>query len=104
MSDAVVVAVPDQRWGERPLALVVLKPDAMESGTPQQLREHVAHSAEKGLISRYAVPDIIKLIDTFDAPALATCTRKPCGNPTLRSNTWSRRQILPNGRQRPPER
>jgi fatty-acyl-CoA synthase len=76
VSEAVVVAVPDRRWGERPLALVVLKPDAVETVTPQQLREHVAHSAAKGLISKYAVPDTIKLIDTVPRTSVGKVDKK----------------------------
>ena len=47
VSESAVVAIPDQRWGERPLALVVLKPDVTDSVMPQQLREHVARYAER---------------------------------------------------------
>ena len=38
--EAAVVAVPDERWDERPLACVVLKPGA--TATPAELAEHLA--------------------------------------------------------------
>jgi fatty-acyl-CoA synthase len=76
VSEAAVVAIPDQRWGERPLALVVLKPDADESVTPQQLREHVARYAEKGLISKYAVPDTIQLVDAIPRTSVGKVDKK----------------------------
>jgi fatty-acyl-CoA synthase len=37
--EVAVVAAPDDRWGEVPVALVVLKPDA--AATAQELRTHV---------------------------------------------------------------
>jgi len=37
--EVAVVAAPDDRWGEVPVALVVLKPDA--SATAQELRTHI---------------------------------------------------------------
>jgi fatty-acyl-CoA synthase len=39
MLEVAVVAAPDDRWGEVPVALVVLKPDA--TATAQELRTHV---------------------------------------------------------------
>ena len=76
VSEAAVVAIPDQRWGERPLALVVLKAAAAESVTPQLLKEHVAHYAATGLISKYAVPDTILLIDAIPRTCVGKVDKK----------------------------
>ena len=43
--EAAVVAVPDERWDERPLACIVLKPGA--SATPAELTEFLAQSVAK---------------------------------------------------------
>ena len=40
VAEAAVIAVPDERWHERPLAVVVLKRGA--DATPAQLRQHLA--------------------------------------------------------------
>src|SRR6266702_6538989 len=40
VTEAAVIGVPDEKWGERPLATVVLRPGA--SLSPQQLREFLA--------------------------------------------------------------
>jgi fatty-acyl-CoA synthase len=40
VAEAAVIAIPDDRWAERPLACVVLKPGA--SATPDELRAHLA--------------------------------------------------------------
>ena len=76
VSEAAVVAIPDQRWGERPLALVVLRAGTAATVTAQQLKEHVAHYAAKGLISKYAVPDTIRLIDAIPRTSVGKVDKK----------------------------
>ena len=76
VSEFAVIAIPDQRWGERPFAIVVPKLGISEIATPQQLKEHVAHYAEKGLISKYAVPDTIELIDAIPRTSVGKVDKK----------------------------
>jgi fatty-acyl-CoA synthase len=54
--EACVVGVPDERWGERPLATVVLRPDA--SATVEELAGHLA-----GRVARWQVPERWAFID-----------------------------------------
>jgi fatty-acyl-CoA synthase len=51
--EAAVVAVPDERWGERPRAWVTLR--EQHTATAEELREHV-----RGLLARFKVPDAIE--------------------------------------------
>lgn len=61
--DASVVGVPDDRWGERIVAYVILRtplPDA-ERPTPRQLIMQVRRSG----IAAFAVPDEVQVVDEF---------------------------------------
>lgn len=53
--EVAVIAQRDEKWGERPLALVRLKPELADSTTESKLRKHVAEQAEKQGLSRYAI-------------------------------------------------
>ncbi|RJX33267.1 MAG: fatty acid--CoA ligase [Oxalobacter sp.] len=53
--EVAVVAESDDRWGERPVALVQLKAGHPEPVTEAALRKHVARFADHGDLSRYAL-------------------------------------------------
>jgi fatty-acyl-CoA synthase len=65
VAEAAVIGVPDDKWGERPLALVVPKPAFKEELRAEQIRQFVLEHAERGLISKYAVPDRIQMVPSI---------------------------------------
>ncbi len=62
---AAVIAVTDAKWGERPMALVVVEPgfagDSAEAAE-QAIRAHVKTYVDKGVISKFAIPDRVMLV------------------------------------------
>jgi fatty-acyl-CoA synthase len=75
IAEAAVVSVPDDKWGERPVALVTSKPGA-SAPTEDEIRRHVAQFAEKGLISRYGVPDRIYFVDAIPKTSVGKLDKK----------------------------
>ena len=63
VAEAAVIAIPDERWGERPLAVVVLR-DGHEA-TGDELRDHLAQEYAK-----WQLPDRYEFID--EIPRTAT--------------------------------
>jgi len=58
VAEAAVIAVPDEKWQERPLAVVVFKEG--QSATREELREHIApHFAKWQLCDRFEFVDEI---------------------------------------------
>ncbi len=57
VAEAAVIAIPDARWSERPLACVVLKRDT--SATPQALNEHLL---QHGSFAKWQLPERYEFI------------------------------------------
>jgi len=56
VAEAAVIAIPDDKWAERPLAAIVLKEG--ESVTPDQLRDHLAPK-----FAKWWLPDRFEFVD-----------------------------------------
>jgi fatty-acyl-CoA synthase len=56
VAEAAVIAIPDEKWAERPLAVIVLKEG--QSVTPEQLREHLAPK-----FAKWWLPDRFEFVE-----------------------------------------
>ena len=63
--EVAVIGVPDEKWGERPLALVLLKPEYVGKITEHALRNYAAHAIEAAGISRYGVLLQVSFVKTL---------------------------------------
>ncbi len=63
--EVAVVADSDEKWGERPVALVHLKPEHQGAISESALRKHVARHADKGGLSRFAMLVDIVFVDAL---------------------------------------
>jgi fatty-acyl-CoA synthase len=76
VAEAAVVGVPDEKWGERPVALVVRKEAESAPLTEEVIRKHVTDFVDRGAISRYAVPDRVHFVDAIPKTSVGKLDKK----------------------------
>jgi fatty-acyl-CoA synthase len=74
VAEVAVVGVPDERWGERPVALVVAKPG--HTLTSDAIREHIGGFAAKGVCSRYAIPERVHFVTEIPRTSVGKLDKK----------------------------
>jgi len=74
VSEVAVIGIKDDKWGERPLAMVVLKAD--QTVTVDDIKQHVLRCAEEGQISKFAVPDQVRFVDNLARTSVGKLNKK----------------------------
>jgi fatty-acyl-CoA synthase len=69
VQEAAVVGIPDEKWQERPLASVVLKPGA--TVTPTELRSFLAES-----VAKWQLPDAWAFIEAVPRTSVGKFDKK----------------------------
>ncbi|GAA0687840.1 fatty acid--CoA ligase [Marinobacterium maritimum] len=73
VSAVTVVGVPDERWGERPFALVVPNCEDLET---ESLIEHLQQFVDDGTINKWAIPKEFKLVDDIPKTSVGKIDKK----------------------------
>lgn len=72
--EVAVVGVPDPQWGERPFALLVLRPDAALDA--RTLKEHLKPFVEQGHINKWAIPSQIATVTEIPKTSVGKLDKK----------------------------
>jgi fatty-acyl-CoA synthase len=80
VGECAVIGVKDDRWGERPLALIVPDPKITPPASEEDIKAHVLSYSEKGVISKFGVPQKILFVEALAKTSVGKFDKK-----TLRS-------------------
>jgi len=72
--EAAVIGVPDPKWTERPLAVVVAKSEPRVSEA--EIKAYLHDFAARGVISKYGVPDRIVFVEVLPKTSVGKLDKK----------------------------
>jgi len=74
VAGAAVVGVPDEKWGERPYALITLKPG--ESISEQDIKQHLQQFVDSGDINKWAIPEQMRFVEDIPKTSVGKINKK----------------------------
>jgi fatty-acyl-CoA synthase len=76
VAEAAVVGVPDEKWGERPVALIVPRAGVGHTIDDDELRTFLGQFVDNGLISRWAIPDRFYIVEQIPKTSVGKIDKK----------------------------
>jgi fatty-acyl-CoA synthase len=76
VADCAVIGIKDDRWGERPLALIVRDPKTTPPVSEEDIRAHVLSYSKKGVIAKFAVPQKILFVQALAKTSVSKFDKK----------------------------
>ncbi len=76
VAESAAIGIPDEKWGERPAMIIVLKPEYRGKVTPEELKEYMKKMAEEGKIPKYGVPDRYIFVDELPKTSVGKIDKK----------------------------
>ena len=74
VNEVAVIGIKDDKWGERPLAMIV--PRADHAVTAEEIKAHVQRFAEEGHISRFAIPEQVRFVESLARTSVGKLNKK----------------------------
>jgi acyl-CoA synthetase (AMP-forming)/AMP-acid ligase II len=76
VAEVAVIGIKDDRWGERPLALVVKRASDANGVSDAVIKNHLKTFADQGIISKYGIPEKILFIDGIPKTSVGKINKK----------------------------
>ena len=74
--ESAAIGIPDEKWSERPMMLVVLKPDYKGKVGTREFKEHMKKFAAAGKLPKYGVPDLYLIVDEIAKTSIGKIDKK----------------------------
>jgi fatty-acyl-CoA synthase len=76
VAEAAVIGVKDEKWGERPMALVVRDASSAEAVGAAEIKDHLKVFADGGVISKYGIPEKILFVDSLPRTSVGKINKR----------------------------
>ena len=76
VAETAVVGLPDPKWGERPLVLVVPKRDRVGQVDETAIRDWLKDFANQGVISKWGIPDRVLIVEAIPRTSVGKLNKK----------------------------
>jgi fatty-acyl-CoA synthase len=74
--EAAVIGIPDERWGERPLAIIVPREGFKGKLTSEALQAYMTKYVEEGIITSWSVPNDYSFVDELPKTSVGKIDKK----------------------------
>ncbi|RUA02273.1 MAG: fatty acid--CoA ligase, partial [Deltaproteobacteria bacterium] len=75
-SEAAVIGIPDEKWGERPLALVVIKESHKGQVSPDELKLFFMQYVDDGTIPKFGIPEKVEIVESIAKTSVGKINKK----------------------------
>lgn len=76
VQESAAIGVPDEKWGERPLMFVVLKPEFQDKVGALELTAFMKAAADAGKLPKYGVPDRYEFVESIAKTSVGKIDKK----------------------------
>jgi fatty-acyl-CoA synthase len=74
--ESAAIGIPDEKWGERPMMIVVLQSEFKGEVAEKDLQAFMQMAADQGKLPRYAVPDRYLFVDALAKTSVGKLDKK----------------------------
>jgi fatty-acyl-CoA synthase len=76
VKEAAVIGIKDEKWGERPMALVVRDAQGAEELTDLDIKAHLRTISDRGIISKYGIPEKVLFVEQLARTSVGKINKK----------------------------